>query len=111
MSAPFVAPARPVPPNKTLVVAAVLLWALTAMSLVVIGFFVLMIGVWGMASGEDMTHPLLQVAGTVAGAAVVGALLYFAPGVRRLSREARFTLLGALACPAPLLLAAHLMTL
>ncbi|MFE9480267.1 hypothetical protein ACFYNM_16885 [Streptomyces spororaveus] len=111
MPATTFAPARPVPPNKALVVASVLLWALTGLSLAVIGFFVLMIGVWGMAAGEDVTRPLLQVAAIVVGAALVGALLYVAPGVRRLSREARLTLLGALACPAPLVLAAHLMTL
>ncbi|MFB7466187.1 hypothetical protein ACFCZ1_22290 [Streptomyces sp. NPDC056224] len=68
------------------------------------------ISLLGVATGGDMTELMLWPVYIVGGAGTVLTLLYFAPGTRRLSREARFTLLGALACPAPLALVIYVMT-
>lgn len=117
MSAPYPASSTyspapaPAPVNKLLVATALLLWGITGTALAVIAFFVLMVGVWSAASGSDVTGLLLWPVVVVAGAGGVLTLIYFAPGVRRLSREARFTLLGALACPAPIALALYAMTI
>ncbi|MFE2323136.1 hypothetical protein ACFXD5_04250 [Streptomyces sp. NPDC059385] len=102
--------AVPAPTNRALVVAAALLWGITCSALSLIAFFVLMIAVWSASSGADVTALLLWPAVVLAGAGGLLTLLYFAPGVRRLSREARLTLLGALACPAPIALALYVMT-
>ncbi|MFD7559518.1 hypothetical protein ACFV9E_33945 [Streptomyces sp. NPDC059835] len=106
---PAAAPA-PAPTNRALVVAAALLWGITCSALSLIAFFVLMIAVWSASSGADVTALLLWPVVVLAGAGGLLTLLYFAPGVRRLSREARFTLLGALACPAPIALALYVMS-
>ncbi|MFJ8015574.1 hypothetical protein [Streptomyces sp. NPDC096339] len=106
-SAPAPAPART---NKSLAVAAAVLWGITCSALSLIAFFVLMIAVWSASSGADVTELLLWPVIVLAGAGGLLTLLYFAPGIRRLSREARFTLLGALACPAPIALALYVMT-
>ncbi|MFB6619158.1 hypothetical protein ACIGFK_17785 [Streptomyces sp. NPDC085524] len=108
--APVPVPAPPAPVNRALVAAALVLWAVTGIALSVIAGFVLLVGVWSAASGADVTGLLLWPVVVTAGAGGVLTLLYFAPGIRRLSREARFTLLGAVACPAPVVLALYAMT-
>ncbi|MFF3864111.1 hypothetical protein [Streptomyces sp. NPDC002209] len=97
-------------PNRALVVAAAVLWAVTGSAVGLILFVVAALSLLGAATGGDMTELMLWPVCIVGGAGTVLTLLYFAPGIRRLSREARFTLLGALACPAPLALITYVMT-
>ncbi|MFD9412986.1 hypothetical protein ACFWBN_39120 [Streptomyces sp. NPDC059989] len=97
-------------PNRALVVAAAVLWAVAGSTVGLILFVVAALILFGAATGGDMTELVLWPVCIVGGAGMVFTLLYFAPGVRRLSREARFTLLGALACPAPLALVIYVMT-
>ncbi|MFE2329274.1 hypothetical protein ACFXD5_36140 [Streptomyces sp. NPDC059385] len=97
-------------PNRALVVAAAVLWAVTGSAVGFILLVVAALSLLGAATGGDMAELMLWPVCIVGGAGAVFTLLYFAPGIRRLSREARFTLLGALACPAPLALVGYVMT-
>jgi hypothetical protein len=101
---------RPPAPRRTrtgVAVLAAVLWGLAWASCAWLAYLV---GVVAVSAGADGAWAsagsfLLWCALIAAGA--VGALtaLALAPGVRRLAPESRLLLLGALACPAPAVLA------
>ncbi|MFE9169382.1 hypothetical protein ACFYNZ_07620 [Streptomyces kebangsaanensis] len=100
---------RPPAPRRArtgVAVAAAVLWGLTLVSCAWLAYLVLVVIVSAVTEGASAGGFLLWCALIVAGA--VGALtaLAFAPRVRRLAPESRLLLLGALACPAPTVLAA-----
>ncbi|MER7109249.1 hypothetical protein [Streptomyces sp. NPDC000229] len=96
----------PAPRGKTpYVVLAAVLWAVTALSLGLLGVMALILSVWAASVGVSPVSYLLLAALVVVAAGGVLALLYQAPGMRRLSRSARMALLGALAFPVPSALA------
>ncbi|MFB7107904.1 hypothetical protein [Streptomyces sp. NPDC056190] len=86
-------------------VVAAVLWGLTLVSCAWLAYLVGVVIVSAVTEGASAGGFLLWCVLIVA--AAVGALtaLAFAPGVRRLAPESRLLLLGALACPAPALLA------
>lgn len=83
------------------VVLAAVLWGVTGLSLGLLSVLVMILSVWAASVGESPVPFLLWTALALVVAGGVLAALYFAPGMRRLSRSARLALLGALACPAP----------
>ncbi|MCB5165384.1 hypothetical protein LG634_11145 [Streptomyces bambusae] len=99
---PLPVPVPTGPADRVLAAVAGVLWALTFGSVGLLAVFVLFVAVWGASAGEDVTVLLVVPPLVIAGAWVLLALVYRAPGIRRLSKPARFALLGALACPAPL---------
>ncbi|MEV3991947.1 hypothetical protein AB0J57_23830 [Streptomyces sp. NPDC049837] len=92
----------PAPRGKTLyVVLAAVLWAVTVLSLSSLAVLVMILSVWAASVGESPVPFLLRAALALVVAGGALAAVYFAPGMRRLSRSARLALLGALACPVP----------
>jgi hypothetical protein len=80
---------------------AVFFWSCAALIVVVpLGLYVLLaVGSVAWAQMPPSPVPWVKVSLVQVGAVVVlVAPLYFAPGVRRLARSARFALLGPLAC-------------
>lgn len=90
--------------------AAVLLWTLTAASLVLVGSVVALLTLWTMAVGQSPALIIATTLGAIAAAAAVLTALYFAPGVRRLPDHTRVALTGATAAPVSLWLATTLWT-
>ncbi|MFF7341844.1 hypothetical protein ACFZAT_31605 [Streptomyces sp. NPDC008163] len=85
--------------------ATALLGAATALSVSWLTFLVLMVSVWGAASGAAVGGLLAAYAACVVGAAALLAALAFLPPVRRMAPPRRWLLLSAVACPVPLTLA------
>lgn len=85
--------------------AAVFFWSCAALIVVVpLGFYMLLaVVVIAWAQMPPSPVPWVGVSLVQVGAVVVLVVpLYFAPGVRRLARSARFALLGPVACLAAL---------
>ncbi|MFH9978486.1 hypothetical protein ACH4ND_04355 [Streptomyces sp. NPDC017179] len=100
--------ARPPVPRRAragVAALAAVLWGVTLVSCAWLAYLVGVVVVSAVTEGASPGGFLLWCALIVA--AAVGALtaIAFAPGVRRLAPESRLLLLGALACPAPALLA------
>ncbi|MFB8206434.1 MULTISPECIES: hypothetical protein [unclassified Streptomyces] len=85
--------------------ATALLGAATAVSVTWLTFMVLMISVWGAASGAAVGGFLGGYAACLAGGAALLVALAFLPPVRRMAPPRRWLLLAAVACPVPLTLA------
>ncbi|MFF7493646.1 hypothetical protein [Streptomyces rubiginosohelvolus] len=87
-------PARiaPSPRHTGVVLLSAVLWLLTSLSVSWLCFLVGMTALWGAA--------------VLCGGAGVFVAVCRAPAVRRMSGDVRSLLLGALACPVPLVLAA-----
>ncbi|WP_371614449.1 hypothetical protein [Streptomyces sp. NBC_00454] len=92
-------PKSPEPLGLALKVAAVVLWSLTALSVALVVLLLAVVCLLGAESGKDVTGAWQRPLTVTSGAAGVLALLYFAPGIRRMPRDARLALLGALALP------------
>lgn len=101
-------PARiaPSPRHPGVVLLSAVLWLLTSLSVSWLCFLVGMTALWGAASGEPVGGFLLCCAAVLCGGAGVFVAVCRAPAVRRMSGDVRSLLLGALACPVPLVLAA-----
>ncbi|MFI2644618.1 hypothetical protein [Streptomyces sp. NPDC018610] len=100
---PYV-PVRPAPRPAVVVLAAVL-WGIALVSLVWLAFLVGMASLWAAADGAQVGGFLLWCLLLVAGGAGALTGLALVPAVRRMAPDARALLLGALACPAPAVLA------
>ncbi|MEW2585656.1 hypothetical protein [Streptomyces virginiae] len=101
-------PSAPVRRDRPVVVVlAALLWALTALSVSLVGGLACIALLWTTAAGDPMGGlvPLLLL--IPAGAAALTALAR-ASRVRRMAASTRMLLLGALACPVPTALAVWL---
>ncbi|WP_327353689.1 hypothetical protein [Streptomyces sp. NBC_01304] len=81
------------------------LWGVTYVSLGLLTCAWGVVLIFWAAAGEPVGPYVLHTVGAALGAAVLLAALAFAPGIRKLSAAARLALLGALACPGPLVLA------
>ncbi|MER7884729.1 hypothetical protein ABTY35_18120 [Streptomyces fimicarius] len=101
-------PARIAPPPRHLgvVLLSAALWLLTSLSLSWLCFMVGMTALWSAAAGVPVGGFLLCCSAVLCGGAGVFVAVCRAPAVRRMSGEGRSLLLGALACPVPLVLAA-----
>ncbi|WP_234018921.1 MULTISPECIES: hypothetical protein [unclassified Streptomyces] len=97
-------PWQPAPPQPRTGAALLtgVLWTLTLASLAWLTFLVGIIGVFVAASGEPVGGLLMGWIGCVAGGAAVLTAVAFLPPVRRMATPHRMLLLGALACPVPL---------
>ncbi|MFJ3658924.1 hypothetical protein ACIPPM_00455 [Streptomyces sp. NPDC090119] len=92
--------ARPSHPARNGVTGlAVAVWALNGAALAWLTFVMAIMTVWGAAEGLAVGGLVLRYVLTVVGTAAALTALAFAPGVRRLSREGRWLLTGALVCP------------
>ncbi|MEU9158788.1 hypothetical protein AB0D29_00670 [Streptomyces sp. NPDC048424] len=99
-------PAKPTPKERPAVaVLAALLWTVTGLSLAWLASIFSIALLWGAAAGQPVGGLLLRFVLVPVGAAAVLAALAFAPGIRRMAASSRLLLLGALACPAPTVLA------
>ncbi|MCT6779044.1 hypothetical protein LXH09_20630 [Streptomyces sp. CS7] len=101
-------PARIAPPPRRpgVVLLSAVLWLLTSLSVSWLCFLVGMTALWSAASGEPVGGFLLCCSAVLCGGAGMFVAVCRAPAVRRMSGDARSLLLGALACPVPLVLAA-----
>ncbi len=100
-------PARTAPaPRRTgIVLLSAALWLCTAMSVSWLCFLVGMTALWGAAAGAPVGGFLLRCSAVLCGGAGMIVAVCRAPAVRRMSGDVRSLLLGALACPVPLVLA------
>ncbi|MFD9368283.1 hypothetical protein ACFWA6_11335 [Streptomyces sp. NPDC060020] len=99
-------PAKPAPKERPAVaVLAALLWTLTTLSLGWLASLFSIVLVWSAAAGQPVVGLLLRFLLVPVVAAAALTALAFAPGIRRLAVSSRMLLLGALACPAPTVLA------
>ncbi|KJY23387.1 MULTISPECIES: hypothetical protein [Streptomyces] len=101
-------PSAPVRRDRPLVVVlAGLLWALTALSVSLVGGLACIVLLWTAAAGQPLGGliPLLLL--IPAGAAALTALARTSR-VREMAASSRMLLLGALACPVPTALAVWL---
>ncbi|MCI4041245.1 hypothetical protein [Streptomyces sp. TRM75563] len=100
-------PARIAPPPRRpgVVLLSAVLWLLTAMSVSWLCFLVGMTALWGAAAGAPVGGFLLCCSAVLCGGAGIFVAVCRAPAVRRMSGDGRGLLLGALACPVPLVLA------
>ncbi|WP_079134084.1 hypothetical protein [Streptomyces sp. EN23] len=100
-------PARIAPPPRRpgVVLLSAVLWLLTSLSVSWLCALVGIAALWGAASGEPVGGFLLCCFAVLCGGAGVIVAVCRAPAVRRMSGDVRSLLLGALACPAPLVLA------
>ncbi|MFJ7775280.1 hypothetical protein [Streptomyces yangpuensis] len=104
-------PARPARRERPVVVVlAALLWAVTALSVSLIGGLACIGLLWTAAAGEPAAGAVVPLLLIPAGAAGITALAR-APRVRDLVPSTRMLLLGAVACPVPTALAVWLWTL
>ncbi|MDG4863352.1 hypothetical protein P8605_34955 [Streptomyces sp. T-3] len=92
--------------DNALLTVGIALWSLTYLSLGLLACFWGIALIFWAAAGGPVGSYVLHALGAVLGAAALLAGLAFAPGIRRLSAAARLALLGALACPVPVALAA-----
>ncbi|MEV5582496.1 hypothetical protein AB0L39_28535 [Streptomyces parvus] len=99
--------ARIAPPHRRpgVMGLSAVLWLLTSLSVSWLCSLAGMAALWGAAAGEPVGGFLLCCFAVL----VVGGGMFVAvcrvPAVRRMSGDARSLLLGALACPVPLVLA------
>ncbi|MEV7912841.1 hypothetical protein [Streptomyces griseus] len=100
-------PARIAPPPRHLgvVLLSAVLWLLTAVSASWLCFLVGMTALWSAAAGVPVGGLLLCCSAVLCGGAGMFVAVCRAPAVRRMSGDGRSLLLGALACPVPLVLA------
>ncbi|RUP64636.1 hypothetical protein SSPNP10_28365 [Streptomyces sp. NP10] len=100
-------PARMAPPRRRpgVVALSAVLWLLTSLSASWLCFLVGMTALWGAAVGAPVGGLLLRCAVVLCCGAGVFVVVCRAPAVRRMSGDTRSLLLGALACPVPLVLA------
>ncbi|MFE1898018.1 hypothetical protein [Streptomyces yangpuensis] len=104
-------PARPARRERPVVVVlAALLWAVTALSVSLIGGLACIALLWTAAAGEPAAGAVVPLLLIPAGAAGITALAR-APRVRDLTASTRMLLLGAVACPVPTALAVWFWTL
>ncbi|MFJ6611967.1 hypothetical protein ACIQPT_17025 [Streptomyces sp. NPDC091289] len=78
---------------------------LTGVSLSWLGFLVGMTTLWSLAEGAPVGGFLVPCSAGLFGGVAALVAVSRAPGVRRMSADARSLLLAALACPVPLVLA------
>ncbi|MFB8218207.1 hypothetical protein [Streptomyces anulatus] len=100
-------PARIAPPPRHtgVVLLSAVLWLLTSLSVSWLCFLVGMTALWGVAAGAPVGGLLLCCFAVLCVGAGMFVAVCRAPAVRRMSGDARSLLLGALACPVPLVLA------
>ncbi|MGW4230365.1 hypothetical protein ACWEF9_13930 [Streptomyces sp. NPDC004980] len=99
--------ARPHPVRTRMVVLVALIWCVPVVALGMLAFLVLMVALWGAASGESPVTFLLGAAGAVAVGAAVLAALYRAPFLRRMTPTGRIALLGVVVWPFPVVALAY----
>lgn len=108
VSAPAPAPvARARPASSRQVVLVALIWSVPLAALAFLGFLVLMVALWGAASGENPAPFLLGTAGVLAAGAAVLTGLYRAPPLRRMTPMGRLAVLGVVVWPFPVIALAY----
>ncbi|MFC9174298.1 MULTISPECIES: hypothetical protein [Streptomyces] len=104
--APYRSARTPPPPRRPGVVAlSAVLWLLTSLSASWLCALVGVTVLWGAAAGAPVGSFLLSCSTVLCGGAGMLVAVCRAPTVRRMSGDVRSLLLGALACPVPLVLA------
>ncbi|MFF8553873.1 hypothetical protein ACF058_13665 [Streptomyces sp. NPDC015501] len=100
-------PARIAPPPRRtgVVLLSAGLWLLTSLSASWLAFLVGMTTLWAAAEGASIGGFPLCCSAVLCGGAGALVAVCRAPAVRRMPGETRSLLLGALACPFPLVLA------
>ncbi|MFD8443227.1 hypothetical protein ACFV11_11615 [Streptomyces globisporus] len=100
-------PARIAPPPRRpgVVLLSAVLWLLTSLSVSWLCFLVGITALWGAAAGAPVGGLLLRCAAVLCCGAGMFVAVCRAPAVRRMSGDVRSLVLGALACPVPLILA------
>ncbi|GAA2949313.1 hypothetical protein [Kitasatospora cinereorecta] len=107
LPAPAPPVARPRPTPTRLVVLVALIWCVPVAALCTLGFLVLVVALWGAASGESPVAFLLGAAGAAAAGAAVLAALYRAPFLRGMTPTGRIALLGVVVWPFPVVALAY----
>ncbi|NEB42027.1 hypothetical protein [Streptomyces sp. SID14515] len=100
-------PTRIAPPPRRpgVVLLSAVLWLLTSISASWLCFLIGMTALWSAAAGAPVGGFLLCCAAVLCAGAGMLVAVCRAPAVRRMSGDGRSLLLGALACPVPLVLA------
>ncbi|MGW8485846.1 hypothetical protein [Streptomyces sp. NPDC055886] len=95
----------PAPRRPGVVFLSAVLWLLTSLSVSWLCTLVGIAALWGAAAGEPVGGLLLGCSVVLCGGVGVFVAVCRTPAVRRMSGDVRSLLLGALACPVPLVLA------